>query len=55
MPRRFLLLLIVLAAAPLRADVVHLKGGGQLEGHIVGHTQDSVTVDIGAGTMSVKL
>jgi hypothetical protein len=52
---RRILVLIVLAAAPLRADVVHLKGGGELSGHIVGHTKDSVTVDIGAGTMTVKL
>jgi hypothetical protein len=46
---------IALAAAPLLADDVYLKGGGQLTGEIVGHTDDSVTVDIGAGTMTVKL
>jgi hypothetical protein len=46
---------IALAAAPLLADEVYLKGGGQLTGEIVGHTEDSVTVDIGAGTMTVKL
>jgi hypothetical protein len=46
---------LLLLPGPVLADVVHLKGGGQLSGHIVGHTQDSVTVDIGAGTMTVKL
>jgi hypothetical protein len=45
----------VLAGAPLLADEVYLKGGGQLSGQIVGHTDDSVTVDIGAGTMTVQL
>jgi hypothetical protein len=47
--------MIVLAAAPLAADEVYLKGGGQLSGQIVSHTDDSVTVDIGAGDMTVKL
>jgi hypothetical protein len=39
----------------LLADEVYLKGGGQLSGQIVAHTDDSVTVDIGAGKMTVKL
>jgi hypothetical protein len=46
---------IILAAVPVAADEVYLKGGGQISGEIVAHTEDSVTVDIGAGTMSVKL
>jgi hypothetical protein len=46
---------IVLGGAALRADEVYLKGGGQLSGQIVAHTDDSVTVDIGAGEMTVKL
>ena len=45
----------VLTAAPALADEVYLKGGGQLSGQIVAHTDDSVTVDIGAGKMTVKL
>jgi hypothetical protein len=52
---RTLLGAIVLTAAPVVADEVYLKGGGQLSGQIVGHTDDSVTVDIGAGKMTVKL
>jgi hypothetical protein len=46
---------ILLVASPLLADEVYLKGGGQLSGEIVAHTDDSVTVDIGAGKMTVKL
>ena len=46
---------LLLVAAPLLADEVYLKGGGQLSGQIVAHTEDSVTVDIGAGKMTVKL
>jgi hypothetical protein len=46
---------MVLTAAPVLADEVYLKGGGQLSGQIVAHTDDSVTVDIGAGKMTVKL
>jgi hypothetical protein len=52
---RPLIVAIVLAGTPLLADEVYLKGGGQLSGQIVGHTDDSVTVDIGAGKMTVKL
>jgi hypothetical protein len=46
---------IALAAAPLFADDVHLRGGGQITGEIVDQTADSVTVDIGGGTMSVRM
>jgi hypothetical protein len=49
------ILVTALAASPLLADDVYLKGGGQLTGEILGHTEDSVTVDIGAGSMTVKL
>ena len=49
------LVAVLLPAAPLLADEVYLKGGGQLSGQIVAHTDDSVTVDIGAGKMTVKL
>jgi len=47
--------LLLPAAAPALADEVYLKGGGQLSGQIVAHDDDSVTVDIGAGKMTVKL
>jgi hypothetical protein len=50
-----LTVLMTLAAAPVLGDEVYLKGGGQLTGEIVGHTEDTVTVDIGAGTMTVQL
>jgi hypothetical protein len=46
---------IALAAAPLFADDVHLRGGGQITGEIVEQTADSVTVNIGGGTMSVRM
>lgn len=42
-------------AAPLLADEVHLKGGGRLTGEIVEQTAQSITVDIGAGRMTVKM
>ncbi len=45
---------IALAAAPVLADDVYLKGGGQLTGQIVEQTDDSITVDVGGGTMTVR-
>jgi hypothetical protein len=48
-------LAIALAAAPLCADEVHLKGGGRLTGEIVEQTAENITVDIGAGRMTVKM
>jgi hypothetical protein len=44
---------IALAATPLCADVVYLRGGGQITGEIVERTADSVTVDVGGGTLTV--
>ena len=46
--------LLVLAATPLLADEVHLKGGGRVTGEIVKETDAAVTVDIGAGNMTVQ-
>ena len=43
------IVLIALAAAPVFADDVYLRGGGQITGEIVEKTEDSVTVDIGGG------
>jgi hypothetical protein len=46
--------IIALAAAPLLADDVYLRGGGQITGEIVERTADSVTVDVGGGTLTVR-
>jgi len=46
---------IVLAAAPVLADEVYLKGGGRFSGEIVERTEDSVTVDIGGGYLSAPM
>ena len=46
--------MFVLAAAPLLADEVFLKGGGRITGAIVKETETAVTVDIGAGNMTVQ-
>jgi hypothetical protein len=47
--------LLVLLAVPLAADEIHLKGGGRLTGEIVEQTAENITVDIGAGRMTVKM
>ena len=49
------IVVIALVSAPLLADEVHLKGGGSLTGEIVEQTADRITVDIGAGRMTVKM
>lgn len=46
---------IALAAAPLLADDVYLRGGGQITGAIVERTADSVTVDVGGGALTVRM
>ena len=46
---------LALVAAPLFADEVHLRGGGRLTGQITEQTEDSVTIDIGAGSMTVQM
>jgi len=51
--KRFIVI-IALAAAPVFADDIYLRGGGQITGQIVEQTDDSVTVDIGGGTISAK-
>lgn len=48
-------LAIALAATPLFADEIHLRGGGRLSGEIVEQSEDAVTIDIGAGVMTVKM
>ena len=47
------MLALALAATPALGDVLHLKGGGRVTGEIVGETEAAVTVDIGAGKMTV--
>jgi len=49
------IVIIVLAAAPVFADDIYLRGGGQITGQIIEQTEDSVTVDIGGGTISAKM
>lgn len=49
------IIVLALAATPLPADEVHLKGGGRLTGEIVEQTAENITVDIGAGRMTVKM
>jgi hypothetical protein len=46
---------IALVAAPLLADDVYLRGGGQITGKIVEQSDERVTVNIGSGTMSVRM
>jgi hypothetical protein len=50
-----LFVIIVLAAAPALADDVYLRGGAQITGQIVDQTEDSVTVDIGGGTITAQM
>ncbi len=49
------LVIIFLAACPVFADDIYLKGGGQITGEIVKRTDDSVTVDIGGGYAEVRM
>ena len=43
------------ASSVVRADVVLLKHGGRLEGHIVKRTESSVEIDIGAGSLVLPM
>ena len=45
---------LALGAAPLLADEVYLRGGGQISGVIVSRTQSAIEVDIGGGTLTVQ-
>jgi len=49
-----IVLVLALAATPALGDVLFLKGGGKVTGEIVKETEAAVTVDIGAGNMTVK-
>ncbi|MBP1642222.1 MAG: hypothetical protein H6Q03_891, partial [Acidobacteria bacterium] len=48
---RRVVLTIALVTSPLFGDEVYLKGGGQISGAIVERSDESVTVDIGGGTL----
>jgi hypothetical protein len=52
--KRFIVI-IALAAVPVFADDVYLRGGGQITGQIIEQTDDHVTVDIGGGTITAKM
>ncbi len=49
------IVVILLAAGPALADDVYLRGGGQITGEIIARSEESVTVDIGGGTMTAKM
>lgn len=49
-----IIVIIALVAAPVFADDVYLRGGGQITGEIVERTDANVTVDIGGGTITAK-
>ncbi len=48
-----LALALALVAIPALGDELFLKGGGRVTGEIVKETESAVTVDIGAGSMTV--
>jgi hypothetical protein len=53
--RRFVLVLTVVLAASAfaSADVIHLKGGGRIEGEVVEESADAVVVDVSAGRITL--
>jgi hypothetical protein len=50
-----LVVIIMMAAVPALADDVFLRGGGKITGQIIDQTSESVTVDIGGGTITAKM
>jgi hypothetical protein len=48
-----LALAVALVALPLSADELRLRGGGKVTGAIIEENSESITVDIGAGTIKV--
>jgi len=49
------IVIIILAAVPAFSDDVFLRGGGQITGEIISRSEESVTVDIGGGTMTARM
>lgn len=52
---QWMLVVVLVTPAASWADEVILKGGGRVSGVIVERTEDAVRVDIGAGTMTVRM
>lgn len=52
---RRLFVIVLMAATPALADDVFLRGGGKITGQIIDQTSESVTVDIGGGTITAKM
>jgi len=50
-----LIVIIVLVATPVLADDIYLRGGGMITGQIIEQNDESVTVDIGGGTISANM
>lgn len=48
-----IVLVLALAATPVLGDELFLKGGGKVTGEIVNETETSMSVDIGAGKITV--
>ena len=46
---------LLLLAGNASADILYLDTGGRIEGRIVERTSDTVTIELGAGTMSLDL
>ncbi|RLE35024.1 MAG: hypothetical protein DRJ61_04065 [Acidobacteria bacterium] len=55
MRKIIVIVVIVLAAGAVFADDVYLRGGGQITGVIVEQSEESVTVDIGGGTLTARM
>ena len=51
----FFCCLFVFAVSSIRADVVHLKSGGSVEGRVIERTASSVEIDIGAGSITLSM
>ena len=50
------IVLLALAAVPVFADEVHLRGGGRITGEIIEQTDEFVTVDVGGGgTLTARM
>ena len=53
--RVFFCCLFLFAVSSIRADVVHLKSGGSVEGRVIERTASSVEIDIGAGSITLSM
>jgi hypothetical protein len=52
---KYVLMSLVLVSAPLVADDIYLKGGGEITGQITAQSEKSVTIDIGGGSLTVQM